>query len=471
MENTSLNFSITETFVEEQFKTNILPGISEFIRIDNLSPNYDPEWNTNGKQEKAAQFLLNWALSQGVRGIKGEMIKAKERTPIIFFEVEANGSGKNIFMYGHFDKQPHFSGWAEGLGPCLPVIRGDNLYGRGGADDGYAIFSSIASIKAIQEQGKTHGRITILIEGSEESGSPDLIPYINDLKERIGTPDLVVCLDSGCLDYNTLWITTSLRGVVNVDIKIDVLEEAVHSGVGTGICPDSLMILRSLLERIEDSKTGRVHEDFHVQIPQGRIEEMKSVGEEMKEGVIKFKLKPGVKPLSDDYAEIIANNVWRPTITVTGASGFPAHKTAGNVLRASTEVRLSMRLPPTKNAKEAETQLIQKLTENPPFNAPIQVSGGHAGSGWNANVFSEKLDKCLERASQNAFGKKVMKFGEGGSIPFIKSLGDFFPQCEILVLGVLGPNSNAHSVNEALNIPYTKKITSIIAHVLNEYSN
>jgi len=375
-------------------------------------------------------------------------------------------------MYGHFDKQPHFPGWAEGLGPTTPVIKNDNLYGRGGADDGYALFSCMASIKAIQTQNKTHGRIIILIEGSEESGSPDLIPYIENLKERIGTPDLVVCLDSGCLDYDTLWITTSLRGVVNVDIKVETMEEAVHSGVGTGIVPDTFMILRSLLDRIEDSKTGRVIDDFHVQIPEGRIKEMKQVAEDKKHLILdKVKMKSGVKPLSDDYAEVMMNNVWRPTITITGASGFPAHKTAGNVLRASTEVRLSMRLPPTKDAKEAETTLLKKLTENTPFNAHISISGGHTGSGWNANVFSEKLDKILEQASQNAFGKKVMKFGEGGSIPFIKSLGDFFPKCEILVLGVLGPNSNAHTVNEALNIPYCKKITTIIAHVLNEYSS
>lgn len=462
-----------EKFIETIFKETIIKSISDFIEIDNLSPNYDTTWATNGKQEKAAQFIIDWANKQGVKGMKSKMMTLPGRTPITFFEIDANGSDKNMFLYGHFDKQPHFDGWAEGLGPTTPVIRGDLLYGRGGADDGYAIFSCIASIVDIQTQGQKHGRINILIEGSEESGSPDLLPYIETLKEKIGTPDLVVCLDSGCMDYETLWITTSLRGVCNVDVKVEMLEEACHSGSGSGVVLDSFTVLRNLLDRVEDSNTGKVHADFHVQIPEGRIKEIKQVAEFRKHDYFESKVKAckGVRPTHEDVAEVIMNNTWRPTVTITGASGLPAHQTAGNVLRASTEVRLSMRLPPTKFGPDAETSLTKMLTENAPFGARVTVSGGHTGTGFNANVFSDKLVGILEKGSKNAFGKSCMYFGEGGSIPFIKSLGDYFPKCEILVLGVLGPGSNAHTVNESLHIPYCKKITSILSHILYEYSN
>jgi len=465
------DFNLTEKFVEEQFNTQILNGLSEFIKIPNLSPSYDPEWRTNGNQEKATSFLLDYTLKQGIKGLKAEVLQLEGRTSIIFIEIDANNSDKNFLLYGHFDKQPHFTGWAEGLGPLKPVIRGDLLYGRGGADDGYAIFSCLAAIKALQTQGKKHARCVIVIEGSEESGSPDLLTYIDNLKDRIRVPDMLVCLDSGCMDYEHLWITTSLRGVVVVDLKIEVMQEAVHSGSGGGLAPDSFMILRNILDRVEDSSTGIMSKEFHDEIPQGRCREMQAVADLMKEKVLdKVKLSEGVKPTHHDHCEVLKNCTWRPCISVVGASGFPAHKTAGNVLRSNTEVRLSMRLPPTRDAKQAEQLLIKRLTENPPFNAKITCSPGHSGTGFNANVFSERLSKSLKENGQKAFGKDVLMFGEGGTIPFIKSLGDYFPKCDLLVLGILGPGSNAHSVNESLHIPFCKKITTIVTHVITDCS-
>ena len=262
-----MNYEKTTQFVEEKFETELLHGLSEFIKIDNLSPFYDTEWNTNGKLEKAAQFCLDWVLKQEVAGLKGEIIKDEDKSPLIFIEIDARGSEKNFLIYGHFDKQPHFTGWAEGLGPTTPVIKDGWLYGRGGADDGYSIFSAVTAIKAIQTQGQSHGRIVIIIEGSEESGSPHLISYLNKLNERIGVPNLMICLDSGAKDYDTLWVTTSLRGNVTIDLTVEVLQEAVHSGVGTGIAPDSFMVIINLLERIEDSKTGKIIDTFQVEIP------------------------------------------------------------------------------------------------------------------------------------------------------------------------------------------------------------
>jgi len=384
-------------------------------------------------------------------------------------EIDAQGSDKTVMLYGHFDKQPHFTGWAEGLGPTKPVIRDGYLYGRGGADDGYALFSSILAIKTVQEQGQKHGRIVIVIEGSEESGSPDLIPYLDGLKDRVGKPDLMCCIDSGAQDYETLWITTNLRGNLVADLTVQVLDEGTHSGVGTGLAADSFMIIRSLLDRLENSSTGKVNEMFHVEIPSERIEDAKKVAEVKGKQLRGVKLIDGVQPLSEDSVNLILQNTWMPALCITGAGGFPGYENAGNVLRASSTMRLSLRLPPTKNPNEAFSQLKTLLTENPPFNAKVTLEGRKPGSGWNSTGFSPKLEKSLNNSSLNLFKRDFLKFGEGGSIPFIKSLADMFPECEIVVMGVLGPNSNAHTCNEALNIDYCKKVTTTLAHVLGDY--
>lgn len=468
-----MNYETTEKIIEREFEKEILPGLCDFVKIDNLSPFFDTEWNSNGKLEKAAQFLLEWASKQNIQGFKGEIIKDSDKTPLIFIEIEANGSDKQILLYGHFDKQPHFTGWAEGLGPTTPVIRDGNLYGRGAADDGYSIFSSIGAVKSIQEQGGKHGRVVIVIEGSEESGSPHLIPYINKLSDRIGKPDLMVCLDSGAQDYDTLWVTTSLRGVVIIDVKVEVLIEGVHSGAGTGLTPDSFTILRQILDRIEDSKTSKVIDSFHVEIPENRIEDAKKLASLKGVGIAydHVKLVPGVQPLTNDPFELILNNTWRPTLCITGQSGLPDSETAGNLLRPHTTFRLSMRLPPTADANEAMQKLNEIITKDPPYNAKITTTMRHPGSGWNSKQFSAKLDQSLEAISKKIWGNSYYKFGEGGSIPFIKLLADSFPTCEILVIGVLGPNSNAHSCNEAMNIEYCKGITRTLAHTLHDYSN
>lgn len=467
-----MNYDQTKKIISDEFDKEVIPALCEFIKIDNLSPFFDTEWYTNGKLDKAAEFCLAWVLRQGVKGLKGEIIKHEDKTPLIYIEIDSHGSDKNCILYGHFDKQPHFTGWAEGLGPTTPVIKDGLLYGRGGADDGYAVFSSIAAIKNIQLQGGKHGRIVIVIEGSEESGSPHLMHYINHLKDRIGSPDLMVCLDSGAQDYDRLWVTSSLRGMYMADLKVEVLHEGVHSGAGTGLAPDSFMIIRNLLDRLEDSKTGKIVDALHVEIPKNRIEDAKKVADLKKDKILTehVKLLPGVKGITDDFTELLLNNTWRPTLAITGAGGLPDYKVAGNVLRQSTTVRLSIRLPPSYDSSKAVGVVNEILTKDPPFNSKVTIEPRTPGNGWNNKEFSEKLHNHLNEASLNLWGKEYLSFGEGGSIPFIKQLADSFPACEIVVIGVLGPNSNAHSCNESLHIDYCKNITATLSHTLNNYA-
>ena len=459
---------------QKDFKESILPGLEEFVRIDNLSPDFDPEWETNFKAEKAGFHLVNWAINQGVKGMKVELVKEKGRTPLVFIEVAAQGIDKTVLLYGHFDKQPPLGEWDEGLAPTKPVIKNGLLYGRGASDDGYALFAIVESVKLIQLQNAKHGRIVITIESGEECGSPDLLYYLTEkLKDRIGEPDLMVCMDSGCKDYSSLWLTTSLRGFCEVECEVECLKESVHSGTGSGIAPDSFTVMRQLLDRLDDAKTSKVLAPLSVEIPKYRVEDAQKLAEYQKEKTVTelVNLLDGVKPLTDDYKEIILNNTWRPTVVVTGMSGFPAAEGAGNVLRAKTKAKIAIRLPPTFDCKKSEEVVTDVLTKDPPYNSKVTVKVICSGNGWAAKDMHPSLKKSFSESSKFLFGKDYYNSGEGGSIPFIAELEELFPKCEILVTGVLGPGSNAHCLNECLNLDYTTRMIVALAHSIHDFCN
>mmetsp|Transcript_21374 Transcript_21374/g.24838 ORF Transcript_21374/g.24838 Transcript_21374/m.24838 type:complete len:483 (+) Transcript_21374:30-1478(+) len=457
-------------YTEEQFDKSILPALQDYIRIPNLSRNYDPEWSTNGKLEECAEFLLEWAKKQNLKGSKAEIIKEKGRTPLIFIEVDGTSKdAETVLLYGHFDKQPWMTGWREGLGPITPVIEGDKLFGRGGADDGYALFGCVHAIKTLQEQGIPHPRCVIFIEGDEESGSIDLAFYFDLLSQRIGTPKLLFCLDSGCGDYERLYITNTLRGVYLATLNIKILNEGVHSGDASGVVADTFRILRILLDRLEDSKTGVVHRGFHVNIPGDRYKQAediaKIIGKDIQE---KFPWVGGAKPVDEDPLVTYLNRIWRPQLAYVGVDGLPATSKAGNVLRPETNVRLSLRLPPTLSTKKAEALLKEILEKDPPYGAQVTLTGMGGGQGWNAPYNQKYLDDIVQSASMNFYGKESVYYGEGGSIPFIGMLNEKYPDAQFIVSGILGPFSNAHGPNESLDIPYTKKFLGCITQILAE---
>ena len=373
-----------------------------------------------------------------------------------------------VMLYGHLDKQPEMTGWADDLGPWKPVIKGDKLYGRGGADDGYAIFGSLAALLALHEQGVPHARCVILIEACEESGSYDLPHYVDHLADRIGSPSLVVCLDSGCGNYDQLWLTTSLRGMTGGNLTVQVLEEGVHSGDASGVVPSSFRVLRELLSRLEDPVTGEIKpKELHVDIPAERIEQARHGAEVLgKEIFNKFPWVEGMQPATDDLTELVLNRSWRPQLAITGIGGIPDLDSAGNVLRPHTAAKLSLRLPPTMDGVKAGEFLKQLLETDPPYGAKVTFEVEKDGSGWNAPPLSPWLTEAVSEASEHYFGAPAAYMGEGGSIPFMGMLGEKFPDAQFLITGVLGPHSNAHGPNEFLHIPTGKKVTMVVADVV-----
>ncbi|HUG73068.1 MAG TPA: M20 family metallopeptidase [Steroidobacteraceae bacterium] len=461
-------------FVDAKWDAEIVPQLVEYIRIPNKSPMFDADWVSNGHMARAVSLMQAWALAQPVPGMQLEVVQLEGRTPLIFIDIPASGGSVGedcVLLYGHLDKQPEMTGWDEDLGPWLPVIKGDKLYGRGGADDGYAIYGSLAAIMALQSQGVAHARCVVLIEACEESGSYDLPAYVDHLADRIGKPSLVVCLDSGCGNYEQLWCTTSLRGMAGGNLSVNVLEEGVHSGDASGIVPSSFRILRELLSRIEDEATGRILVDgMHAEIPAERLEQAAKVAEVLGTEVYdKFPFLPGMTPMAEDLTELVLNRTWRPALSITGADGLPALSSAGNVLRPGTALKLSLRLPPTLDGKRGGELLQEALLRDPPYGAQVTLSLEKASTGWNAPALSPWLSRAIDQASGEFFGKPAMYMGEGGTIPFMGMLGEKFPGAQFMITGVLGPHSNAHGPNEFLHIPMGKRVTSCVARVLAEH--
>lgn len=457
--------------VRRHWDAEIVEQLIDYVRIPAQSPHFDPLWESNGHIEDAIRLAETWVRRQPVRGLTVEIIRLPGRTPLLWFEVPATNPARGertVLMYGHLDKQPEMVGWRDGLGPWSPVIEDGKLYGRGGADDGYAVFASIAAVAAVQAQGVDHARCVGLIETCEESGSYDLPAYIEALAPRIGPVDLVIGLDSGCGDYERLWVTTSLRGMAAGRLEVEVLTEGVHSGDASGIVPSSFRIARHLLDRLEDPATGRILPTaFHQPIPDERVAQAHATAAILGSKIQgKYPFAGATEPMTDDSTEAILNRTWRPALSVTGADGLPSIATAGNVLRPRTAFKLSLRLPPTAQGERAVAELKQLLEADPPARANVTFVPDQGATGWNAPPTAPWLGDVLERASQVHFGQPAAAMGEGGTIPFMAMLGQRFPAAQFLITGVLGPKSNAHGPNEFLHLDCARKLTACVGEVL-----
>ena len=467
-----LDIAKARKFVDQCWGDEVVPTLFEYIKIPNKSPSFDPDWAAHGFMEEAVALFERWARAKlsFLPGASLEVVRLPERTPVIVIDVPGEGTD-TVLLYGHLDKQPEMVGWAEGYGPWIPRLEGDKLYGRGGADDGYAMFGALSALMVLREQAVPHARCIVLIEACEESGSYDLPYYVDHLAQRLGSPSLVVCLDSGCGNYDQLWLTTSLRGLVSGELKVRVLTEGVHSGYASGVVPSSFRILRQLLSRLEDEETGAVRpSELYAQIPAERVAQARRAAAALGDKVFtEYPFAPGMSPASDDLTELVLNRTWRPQLAMTGIAGLPLPIDAGNVLLPFTEAKLSLRLPPTLDPDAANNSVRTLLGKDPPYGAQIEYQPGPSAAGWNAPDLLPWLEQSLARASEAAFGAPPAYIGEGGSIPFMAMLGEKFPHAQFVVTGVLGPHSNAHGPNEFLHIPTGKRVSLVIAQLLADH--
>jgi acetylornithine deacetylase/succinyl-diaminopimelate desuccinylase-like protein len=460
--------------IDAGWRDDALPTLTTYITVPNVSKTFDADWEASGHMETAVALIRDWCAGRPIAGLTVDVHRLPGLTPLIVCEVAPTDpalAARTVLLYGHLDKQPEMTGWRDGLGPWTPVIEDDRLYGRGGADDGYAAFAAMLAIEAAQAEGIPHARLLVLVEASEESGSPDLPAHIEALADRIGSPELVVCLDSGCLDDERLWVTTSLRGIISSDLTVEVLDAGAHSGQASGVVPSSFRIIRQLLDRIEDSATGRVLvPELHVDIPANRLQEVAQTVEAIPfRPADEFPFAGSTRPMTDEPVEQFLAVSWRPTVSYIAADGFPPFDRAGNVLRPSTTLTLSFRLPPTCDHAAALAAIERALVADPPSGSTVRFEGESA-PGWNAPAFAPWLTTALDEASTAAFGQPARTFGEGGSIPFMGMLGERFPAAQFVVTGALVPGSNAHGPNEFLHLPTARRVTECIARLLGAHA-
>lgn len=465
LENVSAEQILEE--ITAAWEQDIFPRLCEYIKIPNKSPAFDAEWKNNGHMHKAMNLIVNWCTKQPLANMQINVLEEENRTPLLLIEILGQ-TDETVLLYGHIDKQPEMRGWLPDLGPWQPVLKDGKLYGRGSADDGYSIFAALTAIATLERHKIPHGRCVILIEASEESGSPDLPFYLEKLQEQIKQPDLIICLDSGCGNYEQLWGTTSLRGMVSGTLRIEVLTKGMHSGVGSGVVPSAFRILELLLDRIEDRQTGEIIlEELKVNIPEQYKQQAQFTAEILGDSLQQdYPFAHPTQPVSKKDAELILNRTWRPALSVIGLEGLPALAQAGNVTIPNLAVKISVRIPPGCDPGRALQALETALTENPPYFAKVSFIGGDQAPGWQAPLLADWLAKANDSASQLFFGKPAAYIGEGGTIPFMGMLGKMFPQAQFLITGVLGPDSSAHGPNEFLHLPMVQKLTCCIAAVI-----
>jgi acetylornithine deacetylase/succinyl-diaminopimelate desuccinylase-like protein len=463
--------------VTKQWDDDIVPQLIDYVKLPAKSPSFDAEWKKAGQIQRAIEQAQKFVSAQPVKNMTLEIITLEGRTPVLFFDIPGTGTkanGKTVLLYGHLDKQPEMTGWRDDSGPWTPLVEDGKLYGRGSADDGYAVFATLAAVLALDAENISRPRCFGVIETCEESGSFDLPPYLDALSPRMGDVGLVVALDSGAGSYDELWATTSLRGLVNGTMTVRMLTEGVHSGDAGGAVPSTFRIARQLLDRIDDSATGMTHSPvFSAPIPDERVTQAKQAADIL--GDVVWKRFPWQScggaheftlPTTRDPVELILNRTWRSALSITGADGLPSTKNAGNVLRPYTALKLSLRIPPTVDGAAAAAEVKALVENNTPYNAVVDFAADSAATGWNAPAFAPWLTVALDAASMHYFGKPAAYMGEGGTIPFMGMLGEKFPHAQMLVTGVLGPKSNAHGPNEFLHIEYAKKVTAATALVI-----
>ncbi len=459
-----------EKFISNEW-VDAVPTLMEYIKIPNTSPDFGNSEEDKENMHRAMELLVHWIKNQNIDNLKFHLSRDDDLTPFLLCTLEATDDSKeSVLFYQHMDKQPPLTDkWTDELGPYKPVIRDGNLYGRGSVDDGYAIFGTTIVLKTLQKFKIPHGRIVIMLEASEESGSCHLKHYIDKYQDVIGKPDLVVCLDSGGPDFDRLWITSSLRGCFLSELTVKILDAGIHSGDGGGVVPDPFSLLTQLLNRLYDPKLNQFHEGLTVEIPERQtmaaLDTAKTLGKDHL--LYRYPLVEGVKYPNEDDLHFLCRyylqNTWSPTVTVVGIDGFPSVADGGNVIHPEIRVKLSMRLPPTKDPDEAIEQTRKILESDPPFGCQVTFEPGLRCSGWVMPSMSDKLQEKLNNACMSTFGKPVSFIGEGGSIPIINMLGQLFPESQMIITGAVGPDSNMHGPDESLNLKMAEKVMTCLA--------
>ncbi len=451
-------------------------ALSDFVAIPSISPAFDPTWAGSGHLSAIVDRVADWCLSRDVLpGLRVHRLTLAGRTPLLIVDIPAHdpsAHGANqptVLVYGHLDVQPPGGGWTV-TQPFVAALRDSQLYGRGTGDDKYAPIAAVAAVEALQTSGRSHPHVIVLLETSEESSSVDLPAHLDAYGDLLGKPDLIICLDTFVPDTATLWHSTSMRGIIVADLSVAVASEGMHSGLAGGIAASSFRILRTLLDRLEDSGTGAcLLPQLHTNVPATHLEALARQASTPGRPSDELPLLPTVRPTYDRALDQLLAQSWAPSVAYVGVDGVPATTAAGSVLRPETTVRLSIRLPPTVPAAEAAEALRTALEADPPYGADVRLTVHGAQNGWST-VVDDDLLSALDRAGAASFGRASSACGGGATIPPLGILAHRFPSTPVLPLGVVTASSHPHGPDEHLDIAAAARLTTAIATLFSELS-
>lgn len=443
--------------IDREWNINIIPSLSKYIEIPNVSPAFDPEWGTNGLIDDAVKLIRDWVCDQKINGLHSEIIKLDNTTPLLICELPPiSDSKQSILFYGHLDKQPpQTDQWSHGLHPYKPILKDNYLYGRGSADDGYSVYMTITIWKLLEEYNIPHGRFVLIAESSEESSSIDLPKYIgnDNVLKIINNPDLIICLDAGCDDYEKMYLTSSLRGCMTLDLNVNTLKKPIHSS-NAGVVPEPFNVLREVIGKLIDDQ-GNFIKELPDQDDKLLIEKYKQKPIKNQASIHYPLLDEKINEYDLDQDQIIMRRIWQPQLTLIGLDGFPNTARAGNIICPNLTARFSMRVPPHCSTQKVYSFIKKILEEDLPKCSDVKLNLIRSSEGWLM-----KYDDTLMNAISNSTNNNWSFRGAGGSIPFMNIIAKKFPLANFIVTGVLGPRSNAHGPDECLNIDYAKKLTN-----------
>jgi acetylornithine deacetylase/succinyl-diaminopimelate desuccinylase-like protein len=464
--------SVLDQLIAESWKSSTLDALLAFVRLQSKSPAFDRDWEEHGMLKAALVAAARFGRER-FPGATFEILEEPGRTPCLFFEIEGT-EGRNAssaLFYGHLDKQPESTGWAPGRSAFIPSIEDGRLYGRGAADDGYSVYSTLTALAALEEAGISRPRCYGIFETCEETGHEDLSHWLDRLRERCRNVRLLTVLDSTAGDYERLWVTTSFRGLLGATLTVRVLKNGVHSGNASGVVPDSFMIARRLLARVEDSATGSILlKEFHTEVPGERLLQLEKTAEILADQY-KTEFPWACTPpcaRAGNTRDILKLRSWTPQLAVIGAEGLPSIPNAGNVLRPCTSLRISFRIPPHVDGAKAKRALEEKILANPPFGAKVELTDFVIADGWDAKPETDWFRTSADKVSTEIVGKRAAYPSDGASIPIMNRFEELFPDAQFFITGVLGPESNAHGPNEMLHLPYVEKLTRAVARIVSQ---
>ncbi len=462
----SIDFTRLSEYIDKQWDESALPSLCDFIEIPALSPSFDAAWEENGYLDAAIETFVSWVRSLPLENSSVSVHRLKDRSPVLLVTIDGDSNGEVLF-YSHLDKQPEATGWSDGKGPWKPVIEDGWLFGRGSVDDGYGGYAGVLSVLGLQEQGISHPSCRFLIETGEESGSPDLEFYLEELKPQLGIPDLVIVLDTGGMDYDRLWVTQSLRGIVAGTLSVKVSSVGVHSGHGSGVMPSSFRLARQLLSRLEDENTGEILPEWlHLKINDEMKKTCSEIVKMKGDGMKDFPLLEGVKKQVEDPLDIFMTMNLKPSLSIIGADGIPPIESAGNVLRTNTDLKISIRTPPGIDATLVSEKVQELLESNPPSGAHVTAEMTEVADGFLSPKLPDSVSSDLEEACKKFYGNPFMDLYIGGTIPVMAMLQARYSDSKFIITGAGGPGGNAHGPDEKLHIPTAKKVTKCMSSVV-----